>query len=307
MRILAIESASLVASAAVLDGDVIKAEYTACNGLTHSQTLLPMIDEVMKTSGIKLEELDAIAISAGPGSFTGLRIGAATAKGLGLALDKPLIAVPTLAATAFNLYGSEKIICPIMDARRKQVYNGLYSFLKYDSDATKPTEMEFLTMMDSRVLSLDELLRELAERDHDVIFLGDGVPVYKDAIIKKLGKKATFAPAHLDRQRAASVALLASQMLANGEIIAADDFAPEYLRKSQAEREAEEGINAAEDKARRDEEKVKIELARRIIKNRKARREYEEAQLREMNYDFATPTEYEEPIYVKPEVEEEEF
>ena len=253
MRILAIESASLVASAAILDGDVIKAEYTACNGLTHSQTLLPMIDEVVKTSGLKLEDIDAIAISAGPGSFTGLRIGAATAKGLGLALDKPLVAVPTLAATAYNIFGTDKLICPIMDARRSQVYNGLYCFVRSaESGTSTPAEYtheesktdiqtyEFKTLVDSRALGIDELIDELRETKTEVIFLGDGVPVYKDTIEKELGNQVSFAPANNNRQRAASVALLGAAMYLRGETISSDDFAPEYLRKSQAERELDD-------------------------------------------------------------------
>jgi len=241
MKILGIESASLVASAAILDGDIIKAEYTACNGLTHSQTLLPMIDEVVRMSGVDMKELDAIAVSAGPGSFTGLRIGAATAKGLGLALDKPLIAVPTLAATAFNMNGCDGIICPIMDARRNQVYNGLY---KFEDDG------EFVTLVDSRALGIDELLDELAEgnigvtgfepADSKIYFLGDGVPVFREVIKEKLGDRAICVAANNNRQRAASLAVLGAKMFESGETVSSDDFAPIYLRKSQAEREREE-------------------------------------------------------------------
>ena len=126
MKILGIESSSLVASIAIVEDDNMLAEYTVNFKKTHSQTLLPMLDEVMRMLRMELQEVDAIAVSGGPGSFTGLRIGAATAKGLGFALQKPLIHVPTLDATAYNLCGSDALICPIMDARRNQVYNGLY-------------------------------------------------------------------------------------------------------------------------------------------------------------------------------------
>ena len=130
MRILGIESSSLVASVAIVEDGVTMAEYTANFKKTHSQTLLPMIASMTELLGIELSTVDAIAVSGGPGSFTGLRIGSATAKGLGLALNKPLIHVPTLDATAYNLYGAGALICPIMDARRNQVYTGIYRFEK---------------------------------------------------------------------------------------------------------------------------------------------------------------------------------
>ena len=116
MKILAIDSSSLVATVAVMQDDIMVAEYTINHKKTHSQTLLPMIDEIVRMAEICLDDIDAIAVSAGPGSFTGLRIGSATAKGLGLVWKKPLIHIPTVDAMAYNLYGTDKIICPIMDA-----------------------------------------------------------------------------------------------------------------------------------------------------------------------------------------------
>ena len=128
MRILGIESSSLVASVALVTDDVLTAEYTMNFKKTHSQTLLPMLDEIANMLELDLNTIDAIAVAAGPGSFTGLRIGSATGKGLGLALKKPLIHIPTVDAMAYNLYGCPDLICPIMDARRNQVYTGLYRF-----------------------------------------------------------------------------------------------------------------------------------------------------------------------------------
>ena len=128
MKILAMDSSGLVASAAIIEDDVMRAEYTMNYKKTHSQTLLPMIDEIVKMTETDLNSIDAIAVAGGPGSFTGLRIGSATAKGLGLALDKPLLHIPTVDALAYNLYGVETLICPIMDARRNQVYTGVYRF-----------------------------------------------------------------------------------------------------------------------------------------------------------------------------------
>ena len=132
MKILGIDSSGLVASVAIVENDVLLSEYTVNHKKTHSQTLLPMLDEIVKMLELDLEQIDGIAVAAGPGSFTGLRIGAATAKGLGLALKKPLISVPTVDALAYNLYGAQGVVCPIMDARRSQVYTGIYRFVNGD-------------------------------------------------------------------------------------------------------------------------------------------------------------------------------
>ena len=129
MRILALDSSGLVATVAILEDEQMIAEYTVNYKKTHSQTLLPMLDEIVKMTEFDLSSIDAIAVAGGPGSFTGLRIGAATAKGLGLALDKPLIHIPTVDGMAYGLFGYSGLICPIMDARRNQVYTGLYAVL----------------------------------------------------------------------------------------------------------------------------------------------------------------------------------
>ena len=128
MKILALDGFGLVASVAVAEDDNLIAEYTVNYKKTHSQTLLPMLDEIAKMTELDLNTIDAIAVAAGPGSFTGLRIGSATAKGLGLALKKPLIPIPTVEGLAYNLYGTKALICPLMDARRNQVYTGIYEF-----------------------------------------------------------------------------------------------------------------------------------------------------------------------------------
>ena len=128
MRILALDSSGLVASVAVVEDAELRGEYTINYKKTHSQTLLPMLEEIVQSTGLDLKEIDAIAIAAGPGSFTGLRIGSATAKGLGLALKKPIVPVSTVDALAYNMYGTDCLVCPIMDARRNQVYTGIYEF-----------------------------------------------------------------------------------------------------------------------------------------------------------------------------------
>lgn len=234
MRILGIESSSLVASVAIVEDEVTMAEYTANFKKTHSQTLLPMIDSMVELLGIELSTMDAIAVSGGPGSFTGLRIGSATAKGLGLALNKPLIHVPTLDATAYNLYGAGALICPIMDARRNQVYTGIYRF-----------EKEFETVHGQDVMDMGNLIHILNGLGEPVILLGDGVPVYEKQIEKNMSAPFRFAPAHANRQRAAAVAALGAVYFKEGKVETADEHGPDYLRKSQAEREREAREQAA--------------------------------------------------------------
>ncbi|MDO5703297.1 MAG: tRNA (adenosine(37)-N6)-threonylcarbamoyltransferase complex dimerization subunit type 1 TsaB, partial [Lachnospiraceae bacterium] len=151
MKILAIDSSGLVASVAYVDGSVLRAEYTIDYKKTHSQTLLPMLDEISRMVGIDASDVDAVAVACGPGSFTGLRIGSSTAKGICLASGKPLVEVPTLAGLAYNLFGARGLICPIMDARRGQVYNGLYRF-----DGAR-----LVTVEDQRALSVEELAEDL--------------------------------------------------------------------------------------------------------------------------------------------------
>ena len=129
MKILGIDSSGIVASVAIVQDDIMVAEYSVNYKKTHSQTLMLMVDEVVRMTEQDLEEIDAIAVAAGPGSFTGLRIGSATVKGLGMALDKPVISVPTCHALAYNLWGAHGALCPIMDARRNQVYTGIYEFV----------------------------------------------------------------------------------------------------------------------------------------------------------------------------------
>ena len=226
MKILGIESAALVASVAIVDENVIIAEYTTNFKKTHSETLLPMLHEIINMTGLSLHNIDAIAISGGPGSFTGLRIGAASAKGLGLALNLPLIHVPTLDAMALNIYSTNLLIVPIMDARRAQVYTGIYK-----------NGINFEIIKPSMAVGIDELLAELEKMNENVVFLGDGVLVFKDYINENLKLPHSFAPANLNRQRASNIAMLGLKMFKRGEIISADDMRPEYLRKSQAERE----------------------------------------------------------------------
>lgn len=232
MKILGIDSSGLVASAAIADEKNIIAEFTVNNKQTHSQTLLPMIEKVVDMSGIEIEQIDAIAIAAGPGSFTGLRIGSATAKGIGLALKKPVVSVPTLEGLAYRVSVFDGIICPIMDARRNQVYTGIY----------KMDKGKLVCLSEQKAVDIHEIMEELEKYDEKVIFLGDGVEVQRETIEKEFKKEYCFAPIHLSKQSAAAVAVLGDIYFNQGKAEDAAEHKPIYLRKSQAEREREERL-----------------------------------------------------------------
>lgn len=227
MKILAIDSSGIVASAAVVEDDNLLGEYTINHKKTHSQTLLPMIDEVVKMLELDLNTIDAVAVAGGPGSFTGLRIGSATAKGLGMALNKPLIQIPTVDGLAYNLAGCGTLVCPLMDARRSQVYTGLYEFEDY----------QMRTVMEQCAAGIDEIVTRINEQGRAVTFLGDGVAVSASYIKEHCKVPYTFAPAHLNKQRASASAVLAMEYYRAGKIQTAASHRPEYLRMSQAERE----------------------------------------------------------------------
>lgn len=227
MKILALDSSGIVASVAVVEDDVLLGEYTVNHKKTHSQTLLPMLDEVARMIELDMDTIDAIAVAAGPGSFTGLRIGAATAKGLGLALDKPLVSIPTVEGLAYNLYDTPGLVCPIMDARRAQVYTGIYRFVNHRLE----------TVQGQCAIGIDELLEQLNELGETVVFVGDGVPVFAGRIEETARFPYSFAPAHVNKQRAAAVAALGLEYYKEGKTETAAEHRPDYLRVSQAERE----------------------------------------------------------------------
>lgn len=233
MRILGLDSSGLVAGVAVVEDEVVLAEYTTNYKKTHSQTLLPMLDEIRGRLELDLGTIDAVAVASGPGSFTGLRIGSATAKGLGLALGKPLVEVPTLEGLAWNLWGTGRLVCPLMDARRNQVYTAVYEFLPAGET------FSLNTLIPQMPVDIGEIVDRLNEIGRPVIFLGDGVPVYRE-IVKGLCKVPyAFAHPGNNRQRAASVASLGAVYFAQGKTVTAARHRPVYLRKSQAEQEAE--------------------------------------------------------------------
>lgn len=246
MKILAIEASAAVAGAAILEDGRLIGEYETNFKKTHSQTLLPMVDALVRMTETDKASIDAVAITAGPGSFTGLRIGAATAKGIAMALNIPIIAVSTLDSLAYNLYGIDALVCPIMDARRQQVYTGVYQVpgIHATADASTGAAAELLTSVkEPTACAFADLVDWLDELGRKVIFLGDGVPVYRNTIAEQLHVPYAFAPAHLSMQRAATTASLAYAIYTVHRetcLISPDDFRPEYLRKSQAEREMEQ-------------------------------------------------------------------
>jgi len=232
MKILGLDSSGLVAGVAIVEDNVLLAEYTTDYKKTHSQTLLPMLEELRNMIELDMDTIDAVAVASGPGSFTGLRIGSATAKGLGLALDKPVVEVPTLEGLAWNLWGTDCLVCPLMDARRNQVYAAAYEF------QAEGEGFQLLTVVEQMPINIIELIEKLNRLQREVIFLGDGLPVYLPVIREYIRIPFRLAPAGRNRQRAANVAALGAVYYAQGRAVDAAMHRPEYLRKSQAEQES---------------------------------------------------------------------
>ena len=232
MKILAIDSSAQVVSVAVLSDNAVLAEYSVDYRKTHSQTLLPMIDEVLRMTETAKEDITAIAVAAGPGSFTGLRIGAATVKGLAMVWNVPVIPVSTVAGLACNLAGTDDLVCPLMDARRGQVYTGVYGF-----DGS--TIVEY---MPDACMTIEPLIEKINALGRKVTFVGDALAVFREKLEASVTVPFSYAPIHLAKQSAASVGWLGQKLLAEGRTVSAEEFVPTYLRISQAEREREERL-----------------------------------------------------------------
>lgn len=226
MKILALETSAVAASAAVCEDETLVAQSFQRTGLTHSATLMPMVEAMLKNTGLTLSEIDLIAVAAGPGSFTGLRIGVSAAKGLAWPLDKPCAGVSTLEAMAWQLSGMEGIVCAAMDARRQQVYNAIFEL----KDG-KP-----IRISPDRAISLDDLQNELANVEKTQIMVGDGAHLCYNAF-QKCGYPVKMAPPHLQHQTAWGVARCALEQTREGTLTDAAGLIPNYHRLSQAERE----------------------------------------------------------------------
>jgi len=224
MNILAVESSGMVAAVAVVREGRLIGEYFLDHEKTHSQHLMPLVEQLLAGLDMEIADIDIFAASKGPGSFTGLRIGLATVKGLAQALDKPIIGVPTLDGLAYNLLSRQGLICPIMNARREQVYTSIYR-----------SNGKLLRLDEYMAIPVIELVQKLRAFDEPVMFNGDGVPAYWDIIKNEMGDKALMAPINLLTQRASSIACLALDMYKIEGAQKYTEVVPFYLRKSQAE------------------------------------------------------------------------
>lgn len=222
MKILALETSAKSVSAAVVEDGAVRASCSSCTGLTHSRTLMPMVEAMLKNAELTLAQMDAMAVAAGPGSFTGLRIGVSAAKGLAWAADKPCIGVSTLEAMAQNLAHMDALLVCAMDARRNQVYNALFE--AKDGVLTRVTA--------DRAIEVRELAEELRGETRRMIVLGDGAVLCRDGLAA-VGVSCALAPEALRWQNAVGVGLAAQ----GAPLVSAQQLTPVYLRMSQAERE----------------------------------------------------------------------
>jgi tRNA threonylcarbamoyladenosine biosynthesis protein TsaB len=228
MKILSIDTATESATCAVLDDKRLLGEIVFNYKKQHSVILMEIIDSLLKNLKLDITDMDGFVVSKGPGSFTGLRIGASLVKGLSQGTKKPFVGISTLDSLAFNMAYTAGIICPIMDALRGNVYTSLYEF-----------ENENLVIKsDYMLISIEDLIIILNKKDMPVCFIGDGLLLYKD-ILKNSIKNTSFAPVHLNVARASSMGELGIKKLENNIYDDLYSFAPFYLRKSQAEREYE--------------------------------------------------------------------
>ncbi len=224
MKILAIDSTAEVSAVAVCQDKRLLAEVTVNTGNTHSRTLLPAVEQALRMAELSVNDIDVFACSTGPGSFTGVRIGVATVKGIAYGKNKPCISVSTLDALAYNIIYADGIICPVMNARRSQVYNALYRCK--DGTLTR--------LCPDRAIAISELDCELAELNEPIYLCGDGYGITEKGFEKN---KVSFVPERYRYQSAYSVAQIALEKYGKGEYLSDAELVPIYLRPSQAERE----------------------------------------------------------------------
>lgn len=226
MLILAFETSAKAASAALLENDTLLGESYQNTGLTHSQTLMVIAEDVLKTSGKTVSDVDAVAVAAGPGSFTGVRIGVAAAKGFAWGRQIPCVGTSTLSSMARSLAAYDGYVCPVMDARRSQVYNALF----------RVTAGRLERITEDRAISLKDLAEELKNLEKPIFLVGDGSKLCYNTLLEEV-PALVLPQEHRMHQRAADVALEAAEILRSGEPVSAAALTPNYLRLSQAERE----------------------------------------------------------------------
>ena len=233
MKILAVESSAVAASAALVEDGKLLGEFFLNVGLTHSATLMPMIRSLLQYADVSIRDVDLFAAASGPGSFTGVRIGVSTVKGLAQPLDKPCIGVSTLWSMAHNLRGTDELICCAMDARCRQVYTALF----------EECDGQIRRLTDDDAVSLDDLCARLESLDREVVLVGDGAQLCYDAFKDAL-PRVRIAPQAVRFQRASSAALAVWENLAALQPVSAANLSVSYLRPSQAERERKQKLEA---------------------------------------------------------------
>lgn len=226
MKILAIDTSATAASVAICEENKLIGEFFINTALTHSQTLMPMTEQLLKSTGLSLNDIDAFAINAGPGSFTGVRIGVSAVKGLCFANNLPCISVSTLQSMAYNMLGSECIVCAVMDARCSQVYNAMFK--------VKGNTVERLT--DDRAISLSELKLEIERYSEKIVLVGDGAEI-TERFFNKEFDNVELASISNRAQKASSTAIAGFEKLKSGETMSCEQLMPVYLRLPQAQRE----------------------------------------------------------------------
>jgi tRNA threonylcarbamoyladenosine biosynthesis protein TsaB len=225
MKILGLDTSTMMTTCAVMEDETLLGEFSLSLDMSHSEALVPMIGELMDNLGMKIMDMDGFAVSKGPGSFTGLRIGLATAKGFAHVTGKPIVGVSSLEVLADNMYGHETVV-PMMDARRDRVFTAIY----------KMEKNQWLPVLNPDALPVDDLI-QIINRDHErVVLVGDGAVKYRDEFVRGFSSKVLFAPGSLNLSRAASVCRLGLIKLADGRVDDMFTMAPEYLRDSQAQR-----------------------------------------------------------------------
>jgi len=228
MIVLGIESASETASCAILSEEKLLGEYSQNIGKTHSENLMALIDTLIIDTDTSLKDLSGIAITKGPGSYTGLRIGIAIAKSMSQSLKLPILSISTLESLAYNLPFTDKIISPVLDARSNRIYTGLY---KWEGEKLFNIEEDSATTIEEH---LDKLTNKNLKKD--IIFIGDGVKKHKDLIKSKLGDKCFFASNYINHLKSSSTAQAGIEKLKKHDFLNWENFNPIYLRKTQAER-----------------------------------------------------------------------
>ena len=234
MRVLGIETATGLGGVALIEGETVRAEYRLEMTMAHAERLMVLIDRVLGDNGRSLDDLDALAVSIGPGSFTGLRVAVNTVKGLAVGKPIPVAAVPTLEAMAWNISAVGVVVCPMIDAKKGEVYAALFSS-EYGGGLKR--------IMEDRVISPENLCEHLSMSSGlPIVFLGDGASRYREVLHKRLGSRSVFSPVPLSSALPSMVARLGLQRIERGDVSDVRTLVPAYLRRADAEVNWEKGV-----------------------------------------------------------------